>query len=114
VINWIKERIAQHKAAKEKEQKFYEDIDARTRQWEEKTKSNRYDMMVLYQRLGGPPALNTAEFLYNLNRMIEDARIEGLEAIPNQSAPTFYIEALWALRKIEEARNVQHSHCEGQ
>jgi hypothetical protein len=98
MMQWIKDRIARHKSAKAEQQE-------RKRRWREQRRQNAHDTHALYQRLGGVEALPPAAFRSNLNRMIEAAGIEGVEPIPNQFVDSFYIKALWALRKIDEARN---------
>ena len=105
MMQWIKDRIARHKAAKAEQQERLAELQERQRRWEDEKRRNIYDTHALYQKLGGVPALTPADFRRNLNHIIEDAGIEGVEPIPDQLVTTFYIEALCALRKIDEARN---------
>jgi hypothetical protein len=106
VMQWIKDRIARHKAAKAEQQERLAELQERERRWKEQRRQNAHDTHALYQKLGGVPAPTPADFRRNLNRMIEDADIQGVDPIPNQFVGSFYREALWALRKIEESRNV--------
>jgi hypothetical protein len=104
-IQWIKDRIARHKAAKAEQQERLAELQERERRWRDQRRRNAHDTHALYQKLGGVPALTPADFRRNLNLMIEDAGIEGVDPIPNQFVGTFYREALRALRKIDEARH---------
>ena len=103
-MQWIKDHIARRKAAKAEQQERLAELQERQRRWEDEKRRNIYDTHALYQKLGGVPALTPADFRRNLNHMIEAAGIEGVDLIPNQFVDSFYREALWALRKIDEAR----------
>jgi hypothetical protein len=104
MMQWIKDHIARRKAAKAEEKRRYAELEENVRRWRKERRQNAHDTHALYQKLGGVPALTPADFRRNLNHMIKDAGIEGVEPIPDQLVTTFYIEALWALRKIDEAR----------